>query len=306
MRNKKILSLLLAFSLLMSFCVFAFAEGDDALPFENSAFFEYGDYSVHYRHIPAEGAEKANLLLIHGFLSSTNFFTELAGEFSAAGYNCYLIDLPNFGYSTRETAEIEPVSREILIAEFLKYAEPGETWVVAGHSMGGSAAASVATYYPELVESLLLYAPVGNVFAGGKSLKPFAPVLGAIMNGVYSISILGVEKVTFIRQLVNLFVGYPKNFDLSETLEPIKIKNSGLGLVYMAVNTNLVDFEITKQLDMPVFLCIGGNDHLAPGNPLENSLPPQTVTVNMPAWTHMFPNLFPQELAAMSIDFLEN
>ena len=65
---KKVLSVFLTLILVFSLTSVAFAAGaETALPFENSSFFEVGDYALHYRTYDAQTAEKGQILLLHGF-----------------------------------------------------------------------------------------------------------------------------------------------------------------------------------------------------------------------------------------------
>ena len=50
---KKAVSLILVFVLAFSFSSVAFAE-EEFKPYPDSRFFEYGDYNIHYRVIPAK------------------------------------------------------------------------------------------------------------------------------------------------------------------------------------------------------------------------------------------------------------
>lgn len=115
---KKIVSILLTFTLILSFSCVGFA-ADEFMPYSDSQFFEYGDYSLHYRVIPAEGTFKGRILMLHGFLCSTYSWQNMADLLSAEGYDCVLVDLPNFGYSTRETAETNVIDREELVKQLM-------------------------------------------------------------------------------------------------------------------------------------------------------------------------------------------
>ena len=63
-------ALVLALTLAFSLCLPAFAFGtnrpDPEKPFDNSAFFDYKDYRIHYRTFPAENA-KDQIFMIHGW-----------------------------------------------------------------------------------------------------------------------------------------------------------------------------------------------------------------------------------------------
>ena len=109
------LALLLSLALLLTLCVPVFALGsqrpDPNQPCEDSAFFDHESYHIHYRVFPAENA-KDQIFMIHGFALSSYCFVALAEELVKAGYTCVLADLPDFGYSTRETQDTVKLPRE--------------------------------------------------------------------------------------------------------------------------------------------------------------------------------------------------
>lgn len=124
---KRLISALCVITLLFSaFSVVSFADSDEFKPYEDSRFFEYGDYSIHYRVLPAEGEFKGRVMMLHGFVCSTYSWRNLAPLLAKAGYEVVLADLPSFGYSTRESASVAFVPRETLIAELMKSIAPIE------------------------------------------------------------------------------------------------------------------------------------------------------------------------------------
>ena len=133
---KKIIAVLLA--VLMAFSVSASALAadteDTSKPFENSEFFTSGDYTLHYRTYEPLVAVK-QVMLLHGFGLSTASFEGLAEEYVKKGFRVVLVDLPNFGYSSRENAKTNIVEREELVSALID--ELGGKWVLGGHSMGG-------------------------------------------------------------------------------------------------------------------------------------------------------------------------
>ncbi|MGN0469096.1 MAG: alpha/beta fold hydrolase, partial [Acutalibacteraceae bacterium] len=140
---KKITSLLLAIIFSFSFVSVAFASSDYK-PYEDSQYFTYGDYDIHYRVAPAKGEFKGRILMLHGFLCSTYSWRNMADELTDAGYDCVMVDLPDFGYSTRENENMEIVPREEIVEALMKSIAPAEEWIVAGHSMGGGVAINIA------------------------------------------------------------------------------------------------------------------------------------------------------------------
>ena len=117
---KKIISILCVIAIAFSaFGIFAYAENEDFKPYKDSEFFEYGDYDIHYRVIPAKGEQKGRIMMLHGFLCSTFAWRNMAANLSEAGYECVLADLPNFGFSTRESDDITVVDREIIVTDLM-------------------------------------------------------------------------------------------------------------------------------------------------------------------------------------------
>ena len=154
-KTKKLLAVLLSVLLLCGAVTPAFAATET--PFDNSEFFTTGDYEIHYR-VFAAAEPKGQIFMIHGFALSSYCFAALAERLQAAGYTCVIADLPDFGYSTRETEETNKLPREDIMHE-LMCALSDEPWYLAGHSMGGYIALALAQKYPESVKTCCCTAP---------------------------------------------------------------------------------------------------------------------------------------------------
>ena len=145
-KHSKIISLILVISLLAGlFCLPAHAVDT---PYEDSLFYTQGDYEIHYRIVEHKGEFRGRIMMLHGFMCSTYAWRNMAANLSEAGYDCVMADLPNFGYSTRETENTRVIDREELIAGLMKSIAPAEEWILAGHSMGGGVAANIAEELP--------------------------------------------------------------------------------------------------------------------------------------------------------------
>ena len=139
---KKIVSLLLCAVLLCGLCLPAFAADTQDLPYADSAFFDYGAYTIHYR-VKDAASPRGQIMMLHGFAESTYCWENLSAVLVENGYTCVLVDLPDFGYSSRETKETDKLPREEII-HALMVSLSDEAWYLAGHSMGGYVALSVA------------------------------------------------------------------------------------------------------------------------------------------------------------------
>ena len=111
---KKIISIICAVAIVFSsVSMLAVAADTSYKPYENSQYFEYGDYDIHYRVVPAKGEMKGRIMMLHGFLCSTYAWRNMAPILAEAGYECVMADLPNFGFSTRESDDITIVERRL-------------------------------------------------------------------------------------------------------------------------------------------------------------------------------------------------
>ena len=99
-RLKKLIAVICAVMMVIPFIFTATAAYE--APFDNSFYYTEGEYTLHYRIFKAEN-EKAKILMVHGFGCSTSTWEPVAKELVDDGYTCVLVDLPGFGYSTRET-----------------------------------------------------------------------------------------------------------------------------------------------------------------------------------------------------------
>ena len=302
---KKALALALALALAAGLVLTAFA----AQPFAEKQFFQTGDYSICYRVVPAKGEQVGRVFFIHGMVSSTVYWEELAGLFSQAGYLCAMIDLPGFGYSTREAAGITPIAREEIAAQLMEQLAPGGSWIVAGHSMGGGVALNMAVMYPEKVSALLLYAAAagGGGGHGGSSMLSGLPTetAGRIMTMLLRPLLYMRPVVHLLAAAANADLRYGLQYDISKIVDPLKLPGTVTSILYMSQRATPVDLEAAAKLDIPILLLWAEKDYIvgeqmAAG--LTAALPqarPQTMRGG-----HMFTEQFPQEAFERSMAFL--
>lgn len=259
---KKLLSVILALAMLFSLNVCAFAENETEIdkPFADSEFFTDGDYSIHYRVIPAEGERKGRILFIHGFLYSGSTWNDTAKEISAQGYDCVLADLPDFGYSTRETFDTNYISREQLMTDLMESIAPLSEWIVAGHSMGGGIASNIAVLHPE-IKALMLYAPavqskVSPLFEKAARNDKLMNSMQKIANAVLSINIIVKFAVGYTARDWQ----YGMKYDASILSEPLKIDGTMRGICVQYARSEQTDTESLANINIPVLLVWASND----------------------------------------------
>lgn len=303
---KKIISIICVIAIaLTSLSVFAFAADTEYKPYEDSRYFEYGDYDIHYRVIPAKGEQKGRIMMLHGFLCSTYTWRNMADILSAEGYECVLADLPNFGFSTRETEDMEIVDREILITELMKSIAPMDEWIIAGHSMGGGVAVNIAIQNE--VESLLLYCPAPQsefpeAMEGLITSKP----MKFLMNAFFKYG----TKIDFVVKLIIYFATmdwyFAMNYDVSGVTDAVQYDGFGAGMCEMMYNVKATDLENTSKIACPVLLCQASDDIILNATMKEqmNSAFPDATTYTVEGGGHQCIENRADELCEITVDFL--
>lgn len=257
---KKIISILCVIAMIfstVSLCAFA---GDETFrPYEDSQFFTYGDYEIHYRVIPAEGERKGRIMMLHGFLCSTFAWRNMAAGLSAQGYECVLADLPNFGFSTRESDEITVIDREILITELMKSIAPMEEWIIAGHSMGGGVAINIAIEND--VQALLLYAPAPqSEFDDSMEGIMTSDFMKGMMNAFFKYGTKISPVVRMIIYMATMDWEFAKDYELSGVTDAVQYNGFGGGLCEMMFNVKVTQLDRADEIECPVLICQASKD----------------------------------------------
>lgn len=255
---KKVISLILVFVLAFSFSSVAFA-GEEFMPYPDSQFFEYGDYGIHYRIIPAKSDFKGRILMLHGFLCSTFSWQNMADEMSSDGYECVLVDLPDFGYSTRETKDMEIIDREELVKQLMLSIAPAEEWIIAGHSMGGGVAINLAIEMP--VKALLLYCPCPqNEFPQWAKGICTSTVMESAMNVFFKYFTKITPLVRMVIYAATNDLEFALSYDVSGVTDPVQYNGFGAGMCEMMYNVRPTDMVNTDKITCPVLLCQAEKD----------------------------------------------
>ncbi len=278
-KSIRILSLILCF--VMLFSITSFAVDTEEKPFENSEFFEYGDYTVHYRRFFPEGETKGRIIMLHGFVCSTFSWNNMAKEMQEKGYECLLIDLPGFGYTTREDENTEFVPRETLVKKLAETIAPMSEWIVAGHSMGGGVSMNIAVENPE-IKALLLYCPA-PISQMPKAMEGF--MTGKLMSGLMNVITPVITKLTPIVRLALLMASmdweFTKTYDLSGITEPMALPKTGGNIFRTSFTATVTDFDKVAELDCPIFLVNATKDLILTG-----AMKEQTATLLQPDVTY--------------------
>lgn len=302
-KTKRFASFLLALVFALScLTVISLAAVGEKVPFSNSEFFEIGDYNLHYRTY-GERSARPGVMLLHGFGLSTASFEGLAEKYAESGYYVVTVDLPNFGYSSRETTETELMSREDVVYALME--NLGGRWILGGHSMGGGIAINVATDHPQSIAGLVLFAP--------QTSREASPLMKSLMTNKYVLSLFGgLFKVgssfSFIfTPMVEMSFSdkeYAKSYDVLRIAAPLRLDGTGKGIAVMTSHTRGTDFEKFSALEMPVVIVTAENDRVANAKNLDAVLaaaPKDSEHFTVKEGGHMMMEFNSSESAALTL-----
>lgn len=305
---KKIVSLILVVVMIFTAIPFAFAVDTDK-PFDNSEFYKVNDdYTLHYRVFEAEGEEKNKVVLLHGFCLSGVTFEGLAEIYANNGYTTILVDVPNFGYSSRETSETDLMDREDVIFALLE--NLGGTFVVGGHSMGGGLAINLATDHPETVTGLVLFAPQTSADASETQIPAFLHKPMQIMMETVRKVILYFPTLIRYALVAGSFssMEFAKDYDITKITDPFTIEGTGAGIAIMSTHTRGSDLSNLKELHIPCVIVTADKDMVASADNLQaiiDNAPKGTKVVNFAEGGHMMMEYNPTKAAGETLPVIE-
>lgn len=302
---KKLIAILLCCVMIGGLCLPVFAASPEELPYDDSAFFDYGEYTLHYR--VKEAAEpRGQIMMLHGFAESTYCWENLAAILLENGYTCVLVDLPDFGYSSRETKDTEKLPREEII-HALMVSLSDESWYLAGHSMGGYIALSLAESYPESVKNLLLYGTSGNDGVPDIATQMMSNDLLITLMGSF-MELMGSNPL-MVRLLLALAIQdteYVMHYNVEAIMAPFRIKGTGAGAIYNFSMLKLTDYEKVSQMN-PILFMNGDKDKVIADSARVNlraNLPEGSVDHIVEGGGHMFIENMAKEAANVTLAFL--
>lgn len=304
---KKITALLMAIIMTFTLSVTAFAADATEKPFENSSFYTSGDYTIHYRSFEPEGVAKGQIFLLHGFCLSTVSLEGVAAEYAKSGYRTVIADVPNFGYSSRESLKTELIDRETVIYGLVE--QLGGKWIVGGHSMGGGIAINLATDHPETFTGAILFAPQ-------TSAEPNAATAmfmrSPIAQFIYKLVLTFALKVPMlVRALVEMSFSskdFAESYDLSKITDPFTLPGSAEGVAIMASHTRGSDLEAFSALKIPCVILTAADDRVANAENLQaiiDNAPEGTVVEKDLEGGHMMMEYNPVLAAELTLKVIE-
>lgn len=303
---KKIISIFCVVAIVFSsLSLCSFAVDTQYKPYADSRYFEYGDYDIHYRIVPAKGEQKGRIMMLHGFLCSTYAWRNMAEILSAEGYECVLADLPNFGYSTREYDGINLVDREELIIRLMKSIAPMSEWILAGHSMGGGVAVNIAE--KEKLKALLLYCPAPqSEFPEAFENIVTSDLMKNLMNGFFKYGTRISPLVKLIIYAATMDWNFALSYDVAGVTDAVQYDGFGAGMCEMMYNVKPTDLENADKITCPVLVCQAEKDIIITSSMKEqmNDAFPNAEKYTVSGGGHQCIENRADELCKVTIDFL--
>lgn len=242
------------------------------------------------------------MLLLHGFLGSTDNWNSTLVALAEAGYHTIAFDRPPFGLSDKNPDLDYTLAGQAALAVGLMDALDIETAVLVGHSAGGAVSAQVALDYPERVNKLVLVdAAIGMTKADSQSVgdnavwrsfnflasaDPQSPLLRTAIRAFFN---RAAARNVIEQSVENREIMTPEMLDRSLAYLQLPDWEVGLIAFSQAADWTKPDLDQLKQVDIPVLIVWGEKDRVVPiaiGERLRDTFPNATW-MTYPATGHI-------------------
>ena len=208
-----------------------------------------------------EGTGEQTIIFVHGLGSYLPAWQKNV-EGLRDRYRCIALDLPGYGKSSKGNYPIGMAYYADVIRRFMEALQI-EQAVLAGHSMGGQIAITLALQHPEKVTSLVLVAPAGfERFSAGEA-KWFRDVVTAD-----AVRLTPVQQIR--ANLAANFHNLPADAEFMVT-DRIALRSAAdfnfyCEAIVQSVNGMLDEpvYEYLPEISQPALIIFGENDNLIP------------------------------------------
>lgn len=237
-------------------------------PYANSYWYHEGDYDIHYQvDFPEAGTPVVGkMFMIHGFACNTRFWDEMVDILTKKGFICVRPDVPNCGFSTRETKDVAPIAREQLLMHVLELMDnsgsvPAGKWILMGHSMGGGISMNLANEYKDKFSCVMMYAPMCAVNAPNfvKNIVTLDPMCN-LMDKIFGPCCSHDPLVKAVIMLMTVDVRYSALFETYKFADGLTVPKSGTAMCYMMARAKPTLYEDMGKVDLPIKLFWGNMD----------------------------------------------
>ena len=236
-------------------------------PHANGAFHQVEGVDVYSRLWEPARAVSGNLLLVHGFGSSTYAWEKIMPALLAAGYRVVAVDVPGFGYSDKNITW--PYSHErnaeliwAMLDQTMKESGLSEraAWTLVGHSMGGEVVVRMANKRPGQTRQVIL--ADGAVLGRKPHPLPWLRFPPARQWAFVSMEVFSRRPAVLRRFLGSAYGRVPTPDELKGYADPICVPGTARAFFKIAdSDAGLRDVNaILKELTSPVSLIWGEKD----------------------------------------------
>lgn len=241
-------------------------------PFANSQFVIASGVALHCRiWNPQSDQCQGKILLIHGLGASTYSWEQTADSLSQAGYWVIAVDLPGFGYSSRQTGiDHSQKQRSQLVWQLLQTFEnqipdqaQNQNWTLIGHSMGAGTVAAMALAEPELTAQLVLVD--GALLDMPQSITtalirfpPAARWLSVILEN------LVIQESNIHNILGSAYLSDPTPEQAQAYLQPLLISGTARALTDLVLTAKNESAAALKEAAFPIDAIWGESDPVIP------------------------------------------
>ncbi|WP_296618759.1 alpha/beta hydrolase [Marivirga sp.] len=217
----------------------------------------------------ADIGEGESILFIHGLASYAPGWKYNISELSKS-YRCIAVDLIGYGKSTKGNFKADMSFHAQYLIELMDKLNI-TSFHIAGHSMGGQIALTMALTEPKKVKSLLLMAPAGIETFNKKEKEVFKN----------STSPESIANVSDEQYRINLSLNFYEMDERAEFMyeDRMKIKTDSQFMEYSHVVAegvmgmlNEPVFEQLGEIKQPTLICYGKEDRLIPNTYLHKAL----------------------------------
>lgn len=229
------------------------------------AFIDVEGARIHYTTIEPNGAAAGTVVLIHGASGNeADMRLPLGDRLAGRGYRVVSIDRPGHGWSTRENGAATPDVQARQVRQALEKVGVNRA-VVAGHSLAGAMTLQLALDHADLVEGVVLIAPVTHPWPGGIAAYytlTAAPVVGPLFANIVA---MPAALTIFDASLKNVFAPqeppreYRKLTGVELVLRPETFRANAIDVASMY---DFVTREQARygQISIPVDIVTGDSD----------------------------------------------
>lgn len=270
--RKQLLLIALWIMVLLPTVINAQSVNPQTLAEPDGQFVQVNGASIYYRERGPEDGPA--VLLLHGFLGSTDDWNPVIDVLAGSGYRVIAFDRPPFGLSDKSTALDYSVTGQATLTLGLMDALGMARASLVGHSAGESVAAQVALTAPERVENLALVSAAIELGDGSGEPPNFGPLSFILEADADDPDAQRQLRDLITSPLAQIFAGELVGRDMFQ----LEGWEGGL-LAFVRDNLNVSDpMQATdlSVLTLPVALIWGERDEVVPlevGERLHSALP---------------------------------